>query len=219
MRRASELEEVTNQLSGVCISGKIAIMNISDALNEKLHRKDKLDLSVIQSWINEGDFRLKHEVFELLHEHELRTEPPIRLDDFFEPLLDHCKYCIVHNPDPKEEQYNFFAQAMMNHLFCDVWADEWGSRLLHEKNYYLAKIKSTLKDIYRENNSREIRDYVEMSLSHLVMYRDIADYFSDWKYDAVMKDAYSNELKNADGHACAHGVKTKDSWPKFKDSR
>lgn len=117
-----------------------------------------------------------------------RIAPPLRLEEYFPFLLKYWKRCLFENPDSNWACTRYEAGWDVVKWFKRFWNDK---AIPRDR---LAAIKEMLADAYRKEDDELRRCVVNATLEHLFEDSKIANYFSDWKDDRLLKPAYSDAL-------------------------
>lgn len=122
----------------------------------------------------------------MIHDHRFRIEPPIDISDYVAFVRLYYGRCFRESPEGKWSHGRYPAGWDIVKIFCSLWDEE------EQPAKLLAEFKKWLADLYRKGDS-ELRTCLETAtLEHLFERRAIAKFFSDWKKDALLLQAYEN---------------------------
>ena len=119
-------------------------------------------------------------------------QPPPTYDDCAPILKRYFVRCMAENPDGRWSDSGYLAAHGLNIWFRSVWRDE------NLPKTARADLKTWIAEIYRSGD-REFRDALLLgALEHMFEDREIREFFSDWKNDPLLSDAYSEACEFGD---------------------
>ena len=146
-------------------------------------------------WMKSNNIEVLGAVFKLLHkqEHFCRIEPPLTFSDYHPFHLHYYERCLRENPDGVWTESRYFAAHSLVAWFKGIWKDpSIPKRAFRE-------LKSMLARLYHEGDEQLRTCIITGALEHLFESRDISKFFSDWKDDPVLKEAYHEANGNTRG--------------------
>lgn len=147
----------------------------------------------LREWMKSNDLEVLGFLNSLIHNHRFRIEPPIDLADYIAFVKHYYGRCLRVNPDGEWCKGRYPAGWDIVKIFCSLWDEK------EQPTKVIAGLKKWLAEIYRKGDS-DVRLCLETAtLEHLFERKAIRKFFSDWKKDAVLLQAYENAMLWAKG--------------------
>lgn len=139
----------------------------------------------VRAWMKSDDLEVQAGIVIIISEYQDRIDPPIEGETIFRFCLNYYKRCFLENPPDGEFTANRTVEGYALHnWFKILWGNkESNSRLLDE-------IKRMVADVYVSGDAGSRYAIETAFLEHLFEDREIEAYFSDWKCNVALKDAY-----------------------------
>jgi hypothetical protein len=152
---------------------------------EWIPKTDVVGLSDIQNWMVSSDIEILGFTHALLSDRRFRIEPPISISEYIEFSKRYYERCLKENPNGDWSDSRYSAGADLVNIFVSLWKDSSVARPL------LAQLKAWLGKLYKEGDAEIRTCIVQATLEHLFEHKDVREFFSDWKNDAVLAKAYT----------------------------
>ena len=152
-----------------------------------------IPLALIKEWMKSSDIEVLGLVESIIFERRFRIEPDLSLDDYMPFFRIYYGRCFRENPDGDWSDSRWTAGWDLANVLSSLWHSKSVPREI------LDEWKKWLEDLYKEG-SQEIRTcIVQATLEHLLEQKAFRKFFSDWKDDAVLKQAYEKALEWHEG--------------------
>ena len=153
-------------------------------------RTNPIPRDKVVSWMQADDIEALGALYTFILDktNASRIQPPLSFDDYREFILHYYDRCFQENPDGEWTDSSYSAGAGLVNWFKGLWKDEAVPRTA------LAEIKKWLAELYKHGDTRLRTCIVNATLEHLFEDKKIANYFSDWKKDSVLSEAYSEAM-------------------------
>jgi hypothetical protein len=151
---------------------------------------------MVEQWMESDDVDVLRAVYDLLGDEKAfrRIQPPFDFAEFPALLLRYMERCLRESPE-SGGAHNWAVTGM--ELVAYYW-HLWDQRGVRDQEF--PKLKQWLTRLYREGND-EVRYRIETAvLEHLLEDAKIAEYFSDWQHDSLLKQAYDAAMEWARDH-------------------
>ncbi len=122
-----------------------------------------------------------------------RVFPALMLSDYLTFVPRYLERCFHENPDGEWSHGRYAAAWDFASWFGTLWRD----RQIDKKE--LVRLKNWLGGIYKNGNAAVRRCIIDGTLEHLFENREIARFFTDWKDDPLLMDAYAEALQWKEG--------------------
>jgi hypothetical protein len=164
---------------------------------KNLEKGQVIPLESVLRWMASPDVEVKGAVYALTSKEEQtrRIQPPLTLEVDTSFVLSYFAQCIVEDP-PVGSMFadsRFSACSDLVNWFKELWGDTAVPR----------SVMSDIKDwIARQfvNGDTEIRrTLVQATLEHLFEDPTIRDFFSDWRSESSLEDAYRQAKEWSEG--------------------
>jgi hypothetical protein len=144
---------------------------------------------VIQ-WMNSEDLEVLGALCSLVWDKERRSriQPPLTFEDCHQFLMRYYRRCILEDPEGEWVDSRYSAAGDLARWFNLIWRDSTLPRSA------LPEIKTLFAGLCREGDN-DLRTCVETAgLEHMINDPAVAEYFSDWLLDPVLKAPYVEVL-------------------------
>lgn len=149
-------------------------------------KTDVVPLSDVQAWMSSSDIEVLGFTHALMSDRRFRIEPPIPLEDYVRFTKHYFGRCLKENPDGEWSDSRHSAGTDLVNIFAGLWRDASVPRSV------LKDLKAWLENIYREGDGDLRQCLIQALLEHLFEQEGIREFFSDWRQDALLADAYEN---------------------------
>lgn len=159
--------------------------------------------SDVSSWMTDDDLETMGALSCLLTDerHYKRITPPLNFEDYHPFMLRYFEKCLLENADSEWASSRYEAGHETANWFKGLWNEEGVPRTA------LEDLKAMLGKLYRQGDDALRRCIVDATLEHLFEAPEIAHFFSDWKSDEDLGEAYraAAEWVEKGGSALPHG--------------
>ena len=147
-------------------------------------KTDAVPLNQIRTWMKSGDIEILGYAYSMLDDARFRITPALSLDEYIEFLEHYYGRCFRENPQGEWADSSYSAGWDLVHVFVRLWDDEEVPRSV------LAGLKEWLAAVYRDGDERLQTCIKHATLEHLFERTPIKKYFSSWKDDPVLTEAF-----------------------------
>jgi hypothetical protein len=144
----------------------------------------------VKKWMESDDIQALGAVYYLIFDRRYypRIEPLLSFRDYKSFLLPYYERCFREDPQVDWASTRYTAGWDLVGWFMGTWRDD----TIPKKS--LGEIKRWLGDLYRDADE-QLRDcLITATLEHLFEDRKVAKFFTDWRDDPVLGEAYSSAL-------------------------
>ena len=161
----------------------------SDAIIEEIRSVLDSDTRVsanrVLQWMRSGEMEVQAAIVTLLSDYADRINPPLPNDTVFQFCLSYSRRSLLENPPDGEFVAN---RTVEGHALQNWLKILWENRPANIE--LIEQIKRMVTDLYKSGDGG-VKYAIETAfLEHLFENSDLADYFSDWGTDPLLKDAY-----------------------------
>jgi hypothetical protein len=118
----------------------------------------------------------------------LRIEPPLPPEEYETFLLRYLGLCLHGYPDSEWAEDVYSAGRLWGNLFRERWRESGGP------SPQVEALKTWLADYYRAAGFSLQGRIITSLLEHLFTDEEFAAYFSDWREDPVLREAYEHGM-------------------------
>jgi hypothetical protein len=145
---------------------------------------DTIPADTVLSWMSDHDLRVRGAVYFLLMEAGDNVAPPIAANESMSFMLNYLFDCLVQNPDSEDHLHSGFEAAWDLAAWVTRLADRVDTQRL------IKQVVQKLTDEYRVADT-PTRNRIETGVvEHLMEKPSLRPYFSSWKDDPVLAEAY-----------------------------
>jgi hypothetical protein len=126
--------------------------------------------------------------------HVTRIQPSLMLDEAKDSFLAYYAHCFREDPDAEWADSRYTAGHGLMAWFKSMWYEEPAVPVS-----VFEEIKAWLADLYRNNDADVRLALVHACLEHLFEEKKIRKFFSDWKDDATLSEAYAEAVSWVEG--------------------
>lgn len=174
--------------------------------------KGKADISAIpksevERWIASDDPEVLGAAYKLLVDAALadRIRPTPSFDEIFDFFLRYYEFCLKRDPMGEWVANRFIASCELVRVFESYWDEG-----LDEK--YFLSMKSLLRRLYLEGSPGLRQTIVQAIIEHLFEKVPIRGFFSDWRDDSELGQAYEQGSEWAAGRVARTIKNQTESW-------
>jgi len=146
---------------------------------------DPLSANKVLEWMRSDAIQVQAALVALISEHEDRIDPPLEGKTVFDFCLSYYKRSFLENPSDGEFTGNRTVEGYdLQKWFKDLWANRIGNMELIEE------IKKMITETYKSGDDGFKYAIETAVLEHLFEQTDIANHFSDWQNDPILRPGY-----------------------------
>jgi hypothetical protein len=148
--------------------------------------EEKVKHASVEEWMKADDLEVLATLYFYLTEEDyyLKVDPYLTEWDYFEFIKIYLSRCIKEDRESDMSHSRYSAGYGMMGWFKGYWEDEEVSREL------LTEFKQWMAALYKEGDEPIRTAIVHAALEHLFETPEIQTFFSDWKDDPILRDAY-----------------------------
>ena len=158
--------------------------------DEKDLINNPISLGKVKGWMANSDMEVLGALYTFLldEKYSTRIQPPLPFEDCHAFVMNYYERCLKEDSDGEWADSRYGAGADLVNWFIKLWNDA----TIHRK--VLADIKEWLARNYKEGNVEIRTCIINATLEHLFEKKQVAKYFSDWKKDPILEEAYEAAL-------------------------
>jgi len=149
---------------------------------------DNYDGDIIRKWIISSDIEALSVLYVFLDEEKyfMKIKPPLSFLDYFNLIKNYFTLCFKVDHNHPWIISRYAACSDLIGWFMSFWNDE------NIPRKYLEEMKEWLAKLYKEGDKDIKECLVTATLEHLFEDSGVLDFFSDWKNDPELKEAYES---------------------------
>lgn len=153
-----------------------------------------IQAALVRNWLALPSLAVQTVATDLVLEEPRRIEPPLSMEEICNTMEGYYKECLIQDVEESEYVPNWgIAGYELVRWFRFLWKDPAIPR------EYLLRIKTMLRDLFLEKKVPMLH-LVNSVLEHLFEFAEVQEFFSDWKSDPVLAEAYALAKEWGDDH-------------------
>lgn len=151
-------------------------------------QKDNYDGHIIREWIKSGNIEDLSLLYVLLNKKKyfMKIEPQLSFIDYFNLIKNYFTLCLETDHDHPRIISRYTAGRDLIGWFMSFWNDKKIPRK------YLVEMKDWLAELYKKGDNYLKECLITATLEHLFEDSGVLNFFSDWKNDPELKEAYES---------------------------
>lgn len=152
---------------------------------EWVPKTDVIPLADIQRWMVSSDIEILGFASSMLSDGRFRIEPAVSPGEYVGFVRHYLGRCLKEDPNGEWSDSRYSAGYDLVNIFAALWRDASVPRS------ELKDLKEWLAGLYKAGDADLRKCLIQASLEHLFEQKEIRQFFSDWRQDALLGAAYA----------------------------
>ena len=161
-------------------------------------KRDTIPLDHLRQWMKSSDIEILGFAFDMVGDSRFEVEPTLSVNEYLDFAKHYLGRCVRENPDGEWSESRYSAGNTLVRVFVHVWDEESVPRA------HLQDLKEWLAAIYKEGDDEIRTCVVQATVEHLFERKAIMDFFSDWRKDPLLHEAYDQAALWPEGGGNTH---------------
>jgi hypothetical protein len=170
---------------------KAKLDNIITMFKDIRHGSDKkISREMVLDLMKNDDIEVKGVVYNFCtnSDYYINIEPNLTEEDYYHFIKDYLRRCLIENPSGEWTETRYEAGWSFVNWFKSYWKNKSLER------DYASELKEWLAEIYVSGDD-DVRLCISTSiLEHIFDKKGISKFFSDWRNDPVLKQAFEEAM-------------------------
>ncbi len=174
------------------IEWKLKTKQAREAYEYFIYAKSSYDGNKIRDWLNSGKIETLAVIYSFYDEKEIskKTIPPWTFIDHYNLIVGYFSLCFEKD---HEDDYCMHSRYSAGTEIIGWFVDFWDDKRVPRK--YLKAMKNWLATLYKQGDKELKECLITATLEYLFEDKEIFEYFSDWKGDLELNEAYRRAKK------------------------
>ena len=170
-------------MSAITVDQLIQLLWIAPDDAEWTPKVASIGLEDVQGWMQAEDIEVLGFLDAVIHDSRFRIEPPLSHDAYLSFRRRYLGRCLIENPDGEWSDGRYSAGWDLVNLIVRLWDEDPNQPALVDLKNWLAKL-------YKLGDESLRTCIVHATLEHVFERKALRTFFSDWKDDAELAQAY-----------------------------